>query len=75
MGSRVKAREWKGSGSRLRGTSITDGLCKAVGACSPRPPAGAWKGKAWDLVSVKTTKVTSALKTTKAVYLNDRRLL
>ena len=31
--------EWKGSGSCLRGTSITDGLCKVVSALAyPVPP-------------------------------------
>ena len=32
-------------------------------------PAGAWKEKAWDLVSVKTVNAVNTFKTTKAVYL------
>ena len=34
----------------------------------PRPTAGAWKGKACDLMPVKTDEVSNALRTAKAVY-------
>lgn len=50
--------------SWLRGTIITD----AVLAHAPSLPAGAGRGKAWNLVLIKLTDIPSAHKTAKTVY-------